>query len=126
MQILLLERAYERERKMKNMKKLLLLVMCIGVIGSATACGNDKKTTDGADQDRTTQEATDNNGDGVIDNAVRDVTDGIDDVTDDVTDGINNMTDDLTGNQKDTAGNGESLTDRNTDAAGTTTDYANE
>ncbi len=94
---------------MKNMKKLLLLLMCISVIGSATACGNDNKTTDGADQDRTTQEATDHNGDGVIDNAVRDVTDGIDDVTDDVTDGINDVTDDLTGNGTDV--------NRNTDTA---------
>ena len=114
---------------MKNMKKFLVLTMCIGMIGSMTACGNDNGTTDGADQDRTTQESasekekaaekngtgtdavegTDRNGDGVIDNAVRDVTDGIDDVTDDVTDGINDVTDDLTGNG--------TKTDRNTDPA---------
>lgn len=31
--------------------------MCIGMIGSMTACGNDNGTTDGADQDRTTQES---------------------------------------------------------------------
>ena len=120
---------------MKNMKKFLVLTMCIGMIGSMTACGNDNGTTDGADQDRTTQESasekekaaekekatekngtgndavdgTDRNGDGVIDNAVRDVTDGIDDVTDDVTDVINDVTDDLTGNG--------AKTDRDTDPA---------
>ena len=38
------------------MKKFLVLTMCIGMIGSMTACGNDNGTTDGADQDRTTQE----------------------------------------------------------------------
>lgn len=42
---------------MKNMKKFLVLTMCIGMIGSMTACGNDNGTTDGADQDRTTQES---------------------------------------------------------------------
>ena len=26
---------------MKNMKKFLVLTMCIGMIGSMTACGND-------------------------------------------------------------------------------------
>ena len=122
---------------MKNMKKFLVLTMCIGMIGSMTACGNDNGTTDGADQDRTTQEsasekekaaekekATEKNGTGndavdgtdrVIDNAVRDVTDGIDDVTDDVTDGINDVTDDLTGNGTEA--------DNNTDPA-RSTDHA--
>ena len=35
-------------------------------------------------------------GDGILDDAVHDVTDGVDDVTDDVTDGIDKAADDLT------------------------------
>ena len=48
---------------------------------------------------------TDSDGDGVLDNAVDDVTDGVDDVTDDITDDVDKAADDLTednGPQKDT------------------------
>ena len=47
-------------------------------------------------------------GDGILDNAVDDVTDGVDDVTDDVTDGVDKATDELTddnGVQKDMQNN---------------------
>ena len=35
-------------------------------------------------------------GDGILDDAVHDVTDGVDDVTDDVTDGVDKAADELT------------------------------
>ena len=47
-------------------------------------------------------------GDGILDNAVDDVTDGVDRVTDDVTDGVDKAADDMTqdnGVQKDTDNN---------------------
>ena len=47
-------------------------------------------------------------GDGILDDAVHDVTDGVDDVTDDVTDGVDKAADELTddnGAQKDTQNN---------------------
>ena len=56
--------------------------------------------------DRTMNDATE--GDGILDNAVHDVTDGVDDVTDDVTDGVDKATDELTddnGVQKDMQNN---------------------
>lgn len=83
---------------MKNMKKLLVLAMCIGVLGSMTGCGNDNNAADGADKGttNTTIDGDKNTGDGVIDNAVEDVTDGINDVTDDLTG--NNTTDNTTNN----------------------------
>lgn len=95
---------------MKNIKKGLILAMCIGILGSMTGCGNNDKAADGADRGTTNTtmdggnltndtnekkdaakdgnqagDKTDNNGDGVIDNAVHDVTDGIDQITDDLT-----------------------------------------
>lgn len=106
---------------MKNIKKLLVLVMCVGVLGSMTGCGNNNNADDAADQgtNNTTMEdknqtntttekkeevkdknkagnttetdRVDDRDGGVIDNAVHDVTDGID-----------NMTDDLTGNEHTT------------------------
>ena len=47
-------------------------------------------------------------GDGILDNAVHDVTDGVNDVTDNVTDGVDRAADELTdenGVQKDTQNN---------------------
>lgn len=62
---------------------------------------------DNADtNDRTMNDATE--GDGILDDAVHDVTDGVDDVTDDVTDGVDKAADELTddnGAQKDTQNN---------------------
>ena len=109
---------------MKKMKKLLLLMICTFVLLGMTACGSRDNVDNGADQSTTDTDAEKNNndsdsttnsddrtmndateGDGILDNAVDDVTDGIDDVTDDVTDGIDKATDDLTednGAQNDT------------------------
>ena len=49
-------------------------------------------------------------GDGILDDAVNDVTQGVDDVTDDVTDGIDDVTDDVTDGVDNAA---DDLTDEN-------------
>lgn len=84
---------------MKNMKKWVVLLVCVLALGSMTGCGNRDNSVDGADNGTTnTMDSTDktnttdnvdttDKGDGVMDEAVRDVTDGINDVTDDLTDG---------------------------------------
>lgn len=100
---------------MKTMKKMLLLMTCTFVLLGTAACSSRDNADNGADQstqnddDRkdTDRNDTDNSnvndatdGDGIIDNAVDDVTDGVDDVTD----GVDKATDDLTednGAQKD-------------------------
>ncbi len=103
---------------MKKMRRLLLLVTCMFVLLGTTACGSQDNADNGADQsttdngrdnnassdkdkdatsdtdDRTMNDATE--GDGILDDAVHDVTDGVDDVTDDVTDGIDKAADDMT------------------------------
>ena len=84
---------------MKNMKKWAVLFLCVLTLGCMTGCGNRDNSVDGADNGTTnTMDSTDktnttdnadttDKGDGVMDEAVRDVTDGINDVTDDLTDG---------------------------------------
>lgn len=113
---------------MKKIKKFFLLLMCTFVLLGTTACGSRDNVDNGADQstsdadgrydnesgsdgknnteDRTMNDATE--GDGILDDAVDDVTDGVDDITDDVTDGIDRAADDMTednGVQKDTQDN---------------------
>lgn len=114
---------------MKNMKKILLLMTCALILVGATACSSKDDTYNGADQttddnaangndtandnntvndtdDRTMNDATEGNG--VLNDAVDDVTDGVDRVTDDVTDGVDRATDDMTENngaEKDTNNN---------------------
>ncbi len=93
------------------MKKWVVLLVCVLALGSMTGCGNRDDSVDGADNGTTnTMDSTDkanttdkadttdktnttdkanttDKGDGVMDEAVHDVTDGINDVTDDLTDG---------------------------------------
>lgn len=97
---------------MKNMKKWAVLFLCVLTLGCMTGCGNRDNSVDGADNGTTnTTDTTDkadttdkktdtkdkanatdktnttDKGDGVMDDAVHDVTDGINDVTDNLTDG---------------------------------------
>lgn len=97
---------------MKNFRKLLLFAACACVLMGTTACSNKDDTYNGADQttndsmadedqgtDNTADTDTMNDatkGDGVLDDAVDDVTDGVDRVTDDITDGVDKAADDLT------------------------------
>lgn len=91
---------------MRQLKKCLLLMMCACVLCGMTACSSDKDVDNSA-----TDTTKDNKDDGVMDDAVNDVTDGIDDVTDDVTDGIDDATDDMTDSNDSEKDN---LNDRNT------------
>ena len=93
---------------MKNLKKMILLVLCVGMIGSMTACGNKNDKTNGADQgtsnngnvngatagtDKTKDRKDDN---GLLDDAVDGATNGIDDMVDGVTDGVDDVMDGVT------------------------------
>lgn len=116
---------------MKKWKKLLVLVFCVGMIGSMTACGSNGTTdkvndatsgqdkTDNTDttnkdttnnttnKDTTTNNetvdnnGTDKNGDGVIDDAVDHVENGVNDIVDNGTE--NNGADHNTTDNKENA-----------------------
>ena len=111
---------------MKKMKQVLLLMTCVFVLLGTAACSSRDNADNGADQssesgnDRTENNdvniVTDDNsnvndatsGDGIIDDAVDDVTDGVDHVTDDITDGVDKAADEMTENNgtiKDTQEN---------------------
>ena len=101
---------------MKRMKKILVLLTCVFVLIGTTACSRDNAGNAADQTDQTTQDNNTNDpnmndateGDGILDDAVDDVTDGVDNVTDDITDGVDKAADDLTednGAQKDTENN---------------------
>ena len=90
---------------MKKMKQLILLTLCVFTLFGMTACAGKDKTDNAADQT-----TTDKKGDGILDDAVNDVTQGVDDVTDDVTDGIDDVTDDVTDGVDNAA---DDMTDEN-------------
>ena len=111
---------------MKKIKKLLVLMTCAFVLFGTAACSSRDNADNGADQSATENSATDNNKtdnntdtndrtmndaterEGILGDAVHDVTDGVDDVTDDVTDGVDKAADELTddnGAQKNTQNN---------------------
>ena len=112
--------------RMKRIKKTIVCLMCMVILGGITGCGNNAAnggTENGTVNDATSGEnynnngadgtngvngTNDRNGDGIVDDAVDDVTDGVDDVTDGITDGVDRATDDLTdenGAQRDMQNN---------------------
>ena len=99
---------------MKKMKQLILLTLCVFTLFGMTACAGKDKTDNAADQTTTDKDRdndkSDKKGDGILDDAVNDVTQGVDDVTDDVTDGIDDVTDDVTDGVDNAA---DDLTDEN-------------
>ena len=99
---------------MKKMKQLILLTLCVFTLFGMTACAGKDKTDNAADQTTTDRndasDKSDKKGDGILDDAVNDVTQGVDDVTDDVTDGIDDVTDDVTDGVDNAA---DDLTDEN-------------
>ena len=102
---------------MKKMKQLILLTLCVFTLFGMTACAGKDKTDNAADQtttdkdrDNDASDKSDKKGDGILDDAVNDVTQGVDDVTDDVTDGIDDVTDDVTDGVDNAA---DDLTDEN-------------
>ena len=73
---------------MKRMKKFLLLALCAVVLSTATACGSEKDADNGADQTKTEDNVNDatkgtdtddksDKGNGIVNDAVDDVTDGV-------------------------------------------------
>ena len=64
---------------MKRIKALLLVMTSACILGTAAGCA------DRTDPDN-----------GILDDAVNDVTEGVDEVTDDVTEGVDKATDDVT------------------------------
>lgn len=64
---------------MKRIKALLLVMTSVCILGTAGGCA------DRTDPDN-----------GILDDAVNDVTEGVDEVTDDVTDEVDKATDDVT------------------------------
>ena len=64
---------------MKRIKALLLVMTSVCILGTAAGCA------DRMDPDN-----------GILDDAVNDVTEGVDEVTDDVTDEVDKATDDVT------------------------------
>lgn len=93
---------------MKHWKKLLMMLMCVGVIMSVTACGSNNNADDnGAAGNGTandangtgnngTNGATDRNGDNVMDEIGDDIRDGAEDVGDALDGNDNNVRDDDT------------------------------
>lgn len=75
---------------MKQLKKTLLALLCVGMLFGMTACG-----TDNAADHNTVNDATENGGDqdGVLEDVGRGVDDGVRDVVDGVKDGVEDITD---------------------------------
>lgn len=69
----------KEEQFMKRIKALLLVMTSACILGTAAGCA------DRTDPDN-----------GILDDAVNDVTEGVDEVTDDVTEGVDKATDDVT------------------------------
>jgi len=100
---------------MKQLKKFLLMLTCIGVLASFTACGSNNDDNGAVKGDGGTDNAaTDNTGDAYDnDTNTNDATDGTGDgdgVMDDIGDGIKKGADDL---EKDLDGDADNRTDNN-------------
>lgn len=95
---------------MKQLKKMIVLLICVLAMGSVMACGSNKDTTDGTtengttnnngtaddvnkDTDRNVNDATNGTGDeGVLDDAADDVRNGVDDAANHVDDAVDDAT----------------------------------
>ena len=80
---------------MKQLKKTLLALLCVGVLFGMTACGTDEPTNDPNVQDATEgkQEEKDPADDsGVLEDVGRGVDHGVRDVVDGVEEGVEDMT----------------------------------
>lgn len=93
---------------MKQLKKMMMILLCVGAVMSVTACGSDQQAQDNvADDHMTTDEnkndtddnvndATEHTGEenGVMDEIGDDVREGVDQMGDDVRDGAEDLMDD--------------------------------
>ena len=91
---------------MKQLKKMLLMMMCVCIMGLCVACGNNDAMDNGANQtenangtDTTMNDATDGtddangNGNSVVGEIGEDVVDGVEDVGEGVVDGVEDVGD---------------------------------
>lgn len=112
---------------MKRTRRFLVMILCTFALLGTVGCGNNSadNAADQTMQDKNgtnrkengnVNDATAGNGNGVMDDAVDDVTDGVEDVTD----GIDRAADDLTED------NGVQNNQENTDQTGKKTDRAME
>ena len=112
---------------MKRTRRFLVMILCTFALLGTVGCGNNSadNAADQTMQDKNgtnrkengnVNDATAGNGNGVMDDAVDDVTDGVEDVTDGITDGIDRAADDLTED------NGVQKNQENTDQTGKKTD----
>lgn len=100
---------------MKQLKKTLLVLLCVGVLFGMTACGTDGTTDDptvqdSAEENREGKNTADDSG--VLEDIGRGVDDGVRDVVDGVEDGVKDMTD---GDSTDSANHAD--TSKGTDKA---------
>lgn len=88
---------------MKQFKKLLAVLLCVGTLLNLTACGSDGdaedngavNTEDTDKKDENMNSATDGTAEeGLMDEIGEDVKDGAEDIGDDVKDGVEDMEDD--------------------------------
>ena len=117
---------HERETNMKKWRKVILAMLCVGVLLATTACGNanDNMGDDAANNTQTEQNDTNNNdvteGKDNMDNnggVIDDVGDATGNVIDDIGNGVENITDDITGNNNNNTnvgGTSNGVTDNNT------------
>ena len=81
---------------MKQLKKMLLVLMCVCVMLGCVACGNKEAADNGANQtENNMNDATDGTDDGVVGEIGEDVVDGVDNVGEDVVDGVEDIGDDV-------------------------------
>ena len=82
---------------MKNWKRVILAMLCLGMIVGTTACGmrNSDTTDDNNKKDGVVDDVGDTAGD-VID----DIGNGVKDTTEDIGNGVKDTTEDITGNDK--------------------------
>lgn len=84
---------------MKQLKKLLLLMMCVGIMASVTACADNADDNGASQNDVVNENGTNDTENG--DSAMDEIGDGLEDGAQDVGRGVDDVIDDLDGNGQD-------------------------
>ena len=92
---------------MKQLKKLLLIMMCVGIMVSVTACADNADDNGAGQNDVVNDNGTNDTGNG--DSAMDEIGDSLEDGADDVGRGVNDVVADLDGN-----GNNNTVNDATT------------
>ena len=80
---------------MKQLKKVLLIMMCAGMMASVTACADNADDNGAGQNDVVNDNGTNDTGNG--DSAMDEIGDSLEDGADDVGRGVNDVVDDLDG-----------------------------